>query len=227
MTAKRIIFTDRSIRSVDTFLSEIGHSKPLTSEQEHDLWCRMQNGSRSAREQLIFANLRFVVTIAKSYLPSGAAFEDLIQAGNEGLVKAVDKFDASLGFRFNSFATWFVKNEVRKAAYNYICHNHTSIDEPYYADEYDGETYADYIPNRPCQSADWNLNYREALEDLKNRMDKRQSGLGPLMGQLHQMLLEGYTTSDFARKHRLNEQQMTRLLTMLREEATPPLSTAA
>ena len=118
MTAQKINFTDRSIRSVKTYLSEIGPSKPLTFDEEYNLWCRMQNGSRSAREQLVYANLRYVVTVAKSYLPSGAAFEDLIQAGNEGLVQAVDKFDATLGFRFISFATWFVKKEIRKAAYN-------------------------------------------------------------------------------------------------------------
>ena len=227
MTAKRIIFTDRSIRSVDTFLREIEHSKPLTSEEEYNLWSHMQNGSRSAREQLIFANLRFVVSVAKSFLPSGAAFEDLIQAGNEGLVQAVDKFNATLGFRFISFATWFVKNEVRKAAYNYIRHNHTSLDAPISSDEADGDTRIDRLYAHPCQYADWNLRYRDALEDLKNRMDRRFYGLGSLVGQLHQMLLEGYTTSDFARRHRLNEQQMNRLLTILREEAIPPLSTAA
>ena len=227
MTGKRISYTDRSIRSVDIFLKEIRRSKPLTFDEEYNLWCRMQNGSRSAREQLVYANLRYVVTVAKSYLPSGAAFEDLIQAGNEGLVQAVDKFDATLGFRFISFATWFVKNEVRKAAYKYISHKHISLDNPISRDEEDGEKHIDRYYGHPCQSADWNLRYREALEDLKNRMDKRQSGLAPLVGQLHQMLLEGYTTSDFARKHRLNEQQMTRLLTMLREEATPLLSSAA
>lgn len=227
MTGKRISYTDRSIRSVDIFLKEIRRSNPLTFDEEYNLWCRMQNGSRSAREQLVYANLRYVVTVAKSYLPSGAAFEDLIQAGNEGLVQAVDKFDATLGFRFISFATWFVKNEVRKAAYNYISHKHISLDNPISRDEEDGEKHIDRYYGHPCQSTDWNLRYREALEDLKNRMDKRQSGLAPLVGQLHQMLLEGYTTSDFARKHRLNEQQMTRLLTMLREEATPLLSSAA
>ena len=85
----------------------------------------------------------------------------------------------------------------------------------------------DHLLSSECQSADWNLRYRDALEDLKNRMDKRFCGLGSLVGQLHQILLEGYTTSDFARRHRLNEQQMNRLLTILREEAIPPLSTAA
>ena len=83
----------------------------------------------------------------------------------------------------------------------------------------DGETHADYLEGKPCQSTDWNLRYRDALEALKRRAEDRQYGLSHLTAELHQMLLDGYTTSDFARRHHLSESQMTRLLTILREES--------
>ena len=102
---KNITFIDRSVECVNLYLHNIRKAKPLTNEAEYEFWLSMQQGSSSAREQLIFANLPYVVSVAKKYLPSGAALEDLIQAGNEGLVRAVDKFDASLGYRLISFAT--------------------------------------------------------------------------------------------------------------------------
>ena len=121
---KTITFTDRRVDSVKCFLREIKKSEPLTNEEEHDLWQRMQQGSLQAREQLINANLPYVVTVAKKYAGTKTPFEDLIQAGCEGVVRAADKFDASLGFRFITFATWHIENEVQKAANDYKRHNH-------------------------------------------------------------------------------------------------------
>ena len=167
------------------------------------------------------------MSIAKKYMPSRARLEDLFQAGCEGLVIAAHKYDASLGCRFISYATWYVENEVRKAAYNYIKHDIVSLDEPINAEEADGDTYLDRLTARPCQSTDWNLRYREALEDLKRRADERQFGLGRLTDELHQILLDGLSTKDFARKHHFGEKQMTRLLNILREEAEQALRLAA
>ena len=216
---KKIIYTDRSNANVKFILSSMRPSEPLTTEQEYDLWQRMSCGSEKAREQLIFANLRYVITIAKKYIASKASLDDLIQSGNEGLVRAVDKFDASLGYRFISYATWYIENEVRKTAYGYRRNKCVSLDEPLYADDDDSPTLKDNLYERPCQSTDWNLRYREALETLKRRADERQYGLGRLTAELHQMLIDGYTTTDFARRHRLSEAHMTRLLTILREES--------
>ena len=179
----------------------------------------MKKGSKSAREQLIYSNLRYVVTIAKQYLVSGAALEDLIMAGCEGMTKAADKFDATLGYRFISLATWYVENEVRKTAYDYMRHDVTSLDESIDTDNEKGPSYIEFVAAHPYQSSDWNLRYRDALDSLMTHADKRQYGLGKLTTELHQMLLDGYTISDFARKHYLSESQMTRLLTILREEA--------
>ena len=223
---ERLVFTDRSVRSVDNYLSEISPYKPLTTAQEYKLWILMQYGDEKARERLICANLRYVVKAAKKYLRSNAPFEDLIQAGNEGLVKAAMTFDASLGYRFISYATWFVENEVRKAAYDYIEHDVESLDTPLWSDKKDEPLFVDSLNASPCQSTDWNIRYHETLVELKRRAEERQFGFGALTDELHQMLANGYTTSDFARKHHLNEKQMTRLLTVLREEATT-LSLAA
>ena len=98
---------------------------------------------------------------------------------------------------------------------------------PINAEEADGDTYLDRLTARPCQSTDWNLRYRDALEDLKRRAEERQYGLGRLTEELYQMLLEGYSTKDFARKHHFGEKQMTRLFNILREEAEQALQIAA
>ena len=224
---KNITIIDRSVNSVKNILAELRKCEPLTNEQEYDLWLSIQQGSKRAFDRLVESNMPYAMRIAKQYLPSGAALEDLFQAGCEGLVIAAHKFDASLGYRFISFATWYVENEVRKAAYDYINHDVTSLDEPIDAEEEHGATYIDNLAAHPCQSTDWNLRYTDALNSLKTKMEERQYGLGRLTAELHQMLLKGYTTSDFAHKHRLNESQMKRLLTILREEATLPLRSAA
>ena len=217
---ERLVFTDRSIRSVDSYLSEISPYKPLTTNDEYKLWILMQYGDEKARERLICANLRYAVKAAKKYLGSKAPLEDLIQAGNEGLVKAAMTFDASRGYRFISYATWFVENEVRKAANDYMLHKGKSLDTPLCQGKEDGPQVIDCIYARPYQSTDWNLRYHETLVELKRRAEERQFGFGALTDELHQMLTAGDTTSDFARKHHLNEKHMTRLLNVLREEAT-------
>ncbi len=220
-----IVFTDRSNRSVNRFLNEISHHKPLTTDEEYALWSRMQHGDKHAQEQLVCANLRYAVAVAKKFLWSHAPFEDLIQAGCEGLVKAALSFDASLGYRFISYATWFVENEVRKAANDYILHEGESLDKPL-NDDGEGPTKKDMLCARPCQSTDWNLRYYDTLANLKRRAEERQFGFGALTADLHKMLTDGYTTADFARKKHLNEKQMNRLLTVLREEFTALRPTA-
>ena len=92
-------------------------SKPLTSEEEHQQWLCMRQGSRQAREKLILANMRYVVDVAMKYTWAYKELEDLIQAGCEGLVKATDSFDASLGYRLISFATWHIENEIKEVAF--------------------------------------------------------------------------------------------------------------
>jgi len=227
LNGKNISFTDRSVDSVNNFLNLIRKSNPLTNEQEHELWLHMQQGSSSAREQLIFNNLSYVVSVAKKYLTSKSPFEDLIMAGCEGIVKACNRFDGSYGVRFISFATWYIENEIRKEAYGYTRNQHDSLDEPISSDDDSSMTRIETIPTPISESTDWNLRYIDCLNNLKERIDEQIYGYGEWTGKLHQMLVEGYTTKEFAKRYRLSESQMNRLLTLLYKEAGLLRSTAS
>ena len=100
---------------VRMYLKEIGKVPLLTAEQEQELAQRMLEGDEEAKSQLIEANLRLVVSIAKRYLGRGMQFLDLIQEGNLGLIKAVDKFDHSKGFKFSTYATWWIRQAITRA----------------------------------------------------------------------------------------------------------------
>ena len=100
---------------VRMYLKEIGKVPLLTADQEQDLAQRMLEGDEDAKAQLIEANLRLVVSIAKRYLGRGMQFLDLIQEGNLGLIKAVDKFDHSKGFKFSTYATWWIRQAITRA----------------------------------------------------------------------------------------------------------------
>ena len=217
---KNIIIIDRNVNCVDAILSAARKTKPLSSEEEHQLWMLMQQGSERARTRLIESNLRYAVSVAKRYIPSGAALEDLILAGWEGLTLAADKFNGSLGFRFISFADWYVKNEIRKTAYDYINHNLISIDEAVDADDECSAARLDFLPSDSNMSPDWDILYSEALDSLVERAEKHQCGAGHLVGALHQMLQKGYSTSDFARHYNLDEHQMLRLLDIISQASS-------
>jgi RNA polymerase sigma factor (sigma-70 family) len=215
---KNIIIIDRNVNCVDALLNDVRKTKPLSSEKESQLWEQMQQGSQRARARLIESNMRYAVSVAKRYLPSGAALEDLILAGCEGLTLAADKFNGSLGFRFISFATWYVENEIRKTARDYIKHNHSSLDELVDAEDESGAARIDFLPSNRNLSPDWDIRYAEALRSLAVRAENRQPGAGHLVVALHQMAQEGYSTYDFARRYNLDEQQMSRLLDIISQE---------
>ena len=227
---KNISFTDRSNSSVDMFLRDIRKSEPLSSAEEHELWRLMRQGSQHAKNQLINANLRYVVTIAKKYLLSGTAFEDLLMAGSLGITRAADMFDASLGYRFISFATWYIESEVRKAAYDHIKHNSTTVsfDEPIYSDEDDSDTMMSSLPSSADASPDWHVRYDDTLNALKRGLNKQYwQGTGEMLDEYLSMMEKGLTTSDFARKYRLTDQQMRHFLDMVRTESHRYLKAAA
>lgn len=104
-----------SVDSVRMYLKEIGAVDLLTFEQEVDLAQRIEKGSESARQQLINANLRLVVSIAKKYIGRGLTFLDLVQEGNQGLMRAVEKFDWRRGFKFSTYATWWIRQAITRA----------------------------------------------------------------------------------------------------------------
>ena len=101
--------------SVKMYLKEIGKVDLLTAQQETELAKRIAEGDIEAKNQLINANLRLVISIAKHYVGRGMHFLDLIQEGNMGLIKAVEKFDYTKGFKFSTYATWWIRQAITRA----------------------------------------------------------------------------------------------------------------
>lgn len=104
-----------TIDPVKVYLQEIGRTSLLTREQEVELARRVQVGDQRAREQLITANLRLVVSIAKKYIGRNMSFLDLIQEGNMGLMRAVEKFDYTKGYKFSTYATWWIRQAITRS----------------------------------------------------------------------------------------------------------------
>jgi len=100
---------------VRMYLKEIGKVPLLTADQEIELAQRLEDGDEAAKQQLAEANLRLVVSIAKRYVGRGMLFLDLIQEGNLGLIKAVEKFDYRKGFKFSTYATWWIRQAITRA----------------------------------------------------------------------------------------------------------------
>jgi RNA polymerase primary sigma factor len=101
--------------SIRLYLCEIGKVHLLTAKEEIDLARRIKKGDQQAKKQLAEANLRLVVSIAKKYIGRGLSFLDLIQEGNIGLFRAVEKFDADRGFKFSTYATWWIRQAITRA----------------------------------------------------------------------------------------------------------------
>ena len=108
-------FTNRESQSLDKYLQEIGKVDLLSPEDEIQLAIRIRKGDRSAFEQLTKANLRFVVSVAKQYQNQGLSLEDLINEGNLGLIKAATRFDETRGFKFISYAVWWIRQSILQA----------------------------------------------------------------------------------------------------------------
>jgi len=100
---------------VRMYLKEIGKIELLSQDEEKELAEKMMEGDEAAREKLVVANLRLVVSIAKRYVNKGMFFLDLIQEGNLGLMKAVEKFDPNMGFKFSTYATWWIRQAITRA----------------------------------------------------------------------------------------------------------------
>ena len=100
---------------VRMYLKEIGKVPLLSAEEEIELAKRMENGDQAAKKRLAEANLRLVVSIAKRYVGRGMLFLDLIQEGNLGLIKAVEKFDYTKGYKFSTYATWWIRQAITRA----------------------------------------------------------------------------------------------------------------
>ncbi|HLA99824.1 MAG TPA: sigma-70 family RNA polymerase sigma factor [Bacteroidota bacterium] len=108
-------YTNRESQSLDKYLQEIGRVDLLDPEEEIDLARRIKKGSQEALEKLTKANLRFVVSVAKQYQNQGLSLGDLINEGNLGLIKAAKRFDETRGFKFISYAVWWIRQSILQA----------------------------------------------------------------------------------------------------------------
>jgi RNA polymerase primary sigma factor len=106
---------DGTTDSLQLFLKDIGKARLLTAEEEVDLGRRIERGDLAAKEKMIESNLRLVVSIAKNYRNQGVPFLDLIQEGTLGLVRAAEKFDYRKGFKFSTYATWWIRQAIARA----------------------------------------------------------------------------------------------------------------
>ena len=107
--------TNRESASLDKYLQEIGKEDLITVEEEVELAQRIKKGDQAALEKLTRANLRFVVSVAKQYQNQGLSLPDLINEGNLGLIKAAEKFDETRGFKFISYAVWWIRQSILQA----------------------------------------------------------------------------------------------------------------
>lgn len=114
---KKVIFTDRSDSLLTAYLRDISRYKILECSEINELIEKAQQGDKIAREKVVNANLRFVVTVAKQFQNRGLPLMDLISSGNEGLMKAVDKFDTKRGVTFLSYAIWWIRQSIYNSIY--------------------------------------------------------------------------------------------------------------
>ncbi|MDB9701091.1 sigma-70 family RNA polymerase sigma factor, partial [Salibacteraceae bacterium] len=107
--------TNRDSQSLDKYLTEISREDMINAEQEVELAKRIKKGDQRALEKLVRANLRFVVSVSKQYQNQGLTLPDLINEGNLGLIKAAQRFDETRGFKFISYAVWWIRQSILQA----------------------------------------------------------------------------------------------------------------
>jgi len=115
MAKKKKVVGSRTKQSIEKYLEEIGGFSPLRPEEEIDLARKIRRGDEEALDMLVKANLRFVISVAKEYQGQGLPLQDLISEGNLGLIKAAQRFDETRGFKFISYAVWWIRQSILQA----------------------------------------------------------------------------------------------------------------
>lgn len=109
---------NKALTPTGKYLTEIGYADLLSKDEEYELACKIKQGDKEAYAKLIEANLRLVVKISRRYINRGLSFLDIIEEGNFGLMHAANKFDLEKGFRFSTYATWWIKQNIERAIMN-------------------------------------------------------------------------------------------------------------
>lgn len=158
------------IEELDKYFADVKkYSKRLTRQQEHDLGVRIQNGDKSAVDELVKHNLRFVIMIAKRYRPvTDVSFADLIAEGNIGLIKAAYKFDPNRGIKFSSYAVWWIKASIKEC-----------IDK--YKDKVEFTLEDDKQMINLTEKDDFYSDVNEEFEQKMNNLQSRQSAIEDLV----------------------------------------------
>ena len=171
--------TNRSSEALDKYLVEIGRQPLVTIDEEIELAQAIRKGGpegEKAKERLVTANLRFVVSVAKQYQHQGLTLTDLIDEGNIGLVKAAEKFDETRGFKFISYAVWWIRQSILQAIAEQsrivrlptakADSHHMSIDAPFGED--DDNSMADMLSSGDDSRTDKHVDYESLTSDLDN-----------------------------------------------------------
>ena len=178
-------------RCLETYLQEINEVALLTADEEKALGRRIQSGDPEAREHMIRANLRLVVSIAKRYGDRGLSIQDLIAEGNVGLLKAVEKFDPEAGCRFSTYATWWIKQSIRRSLTNTV----KSVRVPSYMAELISRWRI------VTQELAFKLGRNPSLEEVAQQMDIPENNWGLFKRTIQTSSLGGQVSLDILTTH--------------------------
>lgn len=168
---------NEKLREIDLYFKDIKNCNPLTREQERELGFRIQNGDMAARDELVRANLKFVVNYVKRYRSCGIPFSDLITEGNIGLVRAAEKFDPTKDVKFISYAVWWVRNGIKECIEKHQNGEEDSYGDLYDLDENTYEIYANSLDNDFEEEMEKAENMNSAIDDMLSILSKREADI--------------------------------------------------